>query len=131
MSSALTRGIRVTVESQYIPERSRPSAGQYAFSYTITITNEGAYAAQLLSRHWIITDNTGGVREVQGDGVVGEQPLLEPGESFRYTSWCVLPTPSGSMRGLYDMVITAGEERGDTFKAEIPAFRLGMPDTLN
>jgi len=131
MSTAVTRGIRVSVESRYIPDRSRPQNRQYAFSYTITITNEGPFTAQLLGRYWIITDNTGGIREVQGEGVVGEQPILEPNESFRYTSWCVLPTQSGSMKGLYDMIIKTGEERGDTFKAEVAPFRLGVSESLN
>lgn len=127
MSSAVTRGIRVTVKSQYIADRSAPRDGRFAFAYTVTIKNEGEQAAQLLTRHWIITDNEGGIQEVKGEGVVGAQPLLRPGESFEYTSWCVIPTSSGSMRGTYQMV---GSE-GSRFDAEIAPFRLGLPNTLN
>src|SRR6516162_1650285 len=115
MSSMLTRGILVTVRTQYIPERSSASARQYAFAYTVTIANKGTVTAQLKSRHWIITDANGLVQDVQGEGVVGAQPVLHPGEEFEYTSWCIIATPGGSMRGTYQMVT----QDGDRFDAEI------------
>src|SRR5215467_12815750 len=97
MSTAVTRGIRVSVTSQYLPEHSSPAARQYAFAYTVQIANEGTEPAQLRSRHWIITDGDGKVQEVQGDGVVGVQPLVRPSQQFQYTSGCVLATPHGTM----------------------------------
>lgn len=127
MSNALTNGILVTVRSQYIPERSSLSARQYAFAYTVKIANQGDATAQLRRRHWIITDADGGVQEVRGEGVVGAQPMLRPGEEFEYTSWCVIGTSSGSMRGTYTMVRPDGE----SFEAEIAPFRLGLPENLN
>jgi ApaG protein len=127
MSSALTQGILVTVESEYIPERSSISSRQFAFAYTVRIANQGETAAQLRSRHWLISDSNGTVQEVRGEGVVGEQPLLQPGQQFEYTSWCVIATASGSMRGTYHMV----RPNGDAFEAEIAPFRLGLPPTLN
>ena len=127
MSTMLTRGILVTVESRYIPERSSAASRQYAFAYTVRIENQGSVTAQLRSRHWIITDADGLVQEVQGEGVVGAQPVLHPGEEFEYTSWCIIATPSGSMRGTYHMV-TQG---GDHFDAEIAPFRLSLPQLLN
>ena len=127
MSTALTNGIMVTVKSEYIPERSSLSSRQFAFAYTVRIENQGEETAQLRSRHWIITDANGNVQEVRGDGVVGAQPTLRPGENFEYTSWCVLATPSGSMRGTYQMVT----DRGQTFDADIAPFRLALPQTLN
>lgn len=127
MSSALTNGILVTVKSQYIPERSSVSSRQFAFAYTVTIENQGERAAQLRSRHWIISDSNGNVQEVRGDGVVGEQPMLQPGQQFEYTSWCVIATSAGMMRGTYQMV----RPDGDMFDAEIAPFRLGLPPTLN
>jgi ApaG protein len=127
MSTALTNGIMVTVKSEYIPERSSLSSRQFAFAYTVRIENQGSETAQLRSRHWIITDGNGGVQEVRGDGVVGAQPVLRPGENFEYTSWCVLATPSGSMRGTYQMVT----DRGQAFDADIAPFRLALPATLN
>ena len=127
MSSVVTRGIRVTVKSQYIADRSAPRDGRFAFAYTVTIRNEGEHTAQLISRHWIIVDNEGGNQEVKGEGVVGVQPVLRPGESFEYTSWCVIPTSSGSMRGTYRML---GHD-DKHFDAEIAPFRLGLPNTLN
>ena len=93
MSRALTDGILVTVETRYLPERSTPAQGRYGFAYEVTITNHGETAAQLLRRHWIITDAMGEVQEVRGDGVIGEQPRLDPGDTFEYQSWCLLPTP--------------------------------------
>ena len=127
MSTALTNGIMVTVKSEYIPERSSLSSRQYAFAYTVRIENQGEETAQLRSRHWIITDGNGGVQEVRGDGVVGAQPVLRPGENFEYTSWCVLATPSGMMHGTYQMVT----DRGQSFDADIAPFRLALPQTLN
>jgi len=127
MSTALTNGIMVTVKSEYIPERSSLSSRQYAFAYTVRIENQGEETAQLRSRHWIITDGNGSVQEVKGDGVVGAQPVLRPGENFEYTSWCVLATPSGTMRGTYQMVT----DRGQSFDADIAPFRLALPATLN
>lgn len=127
MSQAITNGILVSVKSEYMPDRSSPGARRYAFAYTVTITNQGTETAQLRSRHWVITDAEGDIQEVRGEGVVGAQPVLAPGESFEYTSWCVIPTSTGSMRGEYVMVTSAGE----TFDAEVPSFRLGMPYSLN
>jgi ApaG protein len=127
MSSALTRGILVTVRSQYIPEKSSAPARQFAFAYTVTIANRGEVTAQLQSRHWIITDGDGDVQEVRGEGVVGAQPVLQPGEEFEYTSWCMIATPAGSMRGSYQMVTADG----DRFEAEIAPFRLTQASILN
>jgi len=127
VSSAVTNGILVTVRSQYIPERSSISGKQYAFAYTVKIANQGAVTTRLESRHWIITDAIGHIEEVRGPGVVGVQPRLRPGESFEYTSWCVIATPSGEMRGSYQMVTDAG----GSFDADIAPFRLGMPQSLN
>jgi len=127
MSSALTRGILVTVRSQYIPEKSSVSARQFAFAYTVNIANRGTVTAQLESRHWIITDSEGDVQEVRGEGVVGAQPVLRPGEEFEYTSWCMIATPAGSMRGSYQMVTPDG----DHFNAEIAPFRLTPSSLLN
>ena len=127
MSTAMTNGIMVTVKSQYIPERSSLSGRQFAFAYTVRISNEGEVTTQLRSRHWIITDAAGHIEEVRGPGVVGVQPRLKPGESFEYTSWCVLGTPSGEMRGTYQMVT----DGGGAFDADIAPFRLALPQTLN
>jgi ApaG protein len=127
MSHALTNGILVTVKSAYMPERSAPTLRRFAFAYTVTIANQGRETTQLMSRHWVITDSEGEVQEVRGEGVVGEQPVLAPGEAFEYTSWCVIATPSGSMRGTYQMVGEAGAH----FDAEVASFRLGMPHSLN
>ena len=127
MSSALTRGILVTVRCEYIPERSSAQGRQYAFAYTVKIANQGSVTAELKSRHWIITDSFGAVQEVRGEGVVGAQPVLRPGEEFEYTSWCVIATPSGTMRGSYQMVTREGER----FDAEIAPFALTPPQLLN
>ena len=127
MSTALTNGIMVTVKSEYIPERSSLSSRQYAFSYTVRIENQGDETAQLRSRHWIITDGDGKVQEVRGEGVVGAQPHLKPGQHFEYTSWCMLTTPHGSMRGTYQMVTS----EGDAFDAAIAPFPLALPYSLN
>jgi ApaG protein len=111
---------RVEVEPAYLAEQSAPEQGVFTFSYTITITNVGEVAAQLISRHWLITDSAGAVQEVKGLGVVGHQPLLQPGQSFQYTSGCRLPTPSGTMRGSYFFVADDGER----FETEIEPFLL-------
>jgi ApaG protein len=126
-SVALTDGIRVSVESRYLPEQSSPRVGRYVWAYTVRVENEGDRAAKLVSRHWIITDGRGGIEEVRGPGVVGEQPHLEPGERFQYTSGCVLTTTKGSMRGTYQMVRDDGAE----FDVEIASFALELPPTLN
>ena len=126
MSSASTESIRITVEPAYWPERSAPEAGQFAFLYKVEILNEGSETAQLKSRHWVITDANGRVEEVHGDGVVGKQPKLATGERFEYTSWALIRTPFGTMRGEYVMV------RGNLeFKAIIPEFSLTQPHALN
>jgi ApaG protein len=126
-SVSVTDGIRVSVEAQYVPEQSAPRSRRYVFAYTVRIDNEGTQAAQLRSRHWIITDGNGRVEEVRGPGVVGQQPLLRPGEHFEYTSGCVLQTPRGQMRGTYQM------HRGDgsSFDATIAPFELLLPYSLN
>jgi len=126
-SEALTQGIRVSVECRYAPEYSRPQRNQWFFLYTIQITNEGREQVQLLSRHWVIRDATGRVEEVRGPGVVGETPVLEPGEAFEYTSGCPLPTPFGSMEGSYEMVTAKGER----FQAEVAPFTLREPGAIH
>ena len=124
-SEAVTRNIRVRVESQYDPGRSTPQLSQWFFLYTVNITNEGRDTVQLISRHWIITDGMGKVEEVQGPGVVGKQPRLTSGQSFEYTSGCPLTTPFGSMHGTYQMVNQAAEQ----FDVEIAPFTLTEPYT--
>src|SRR5918992_4050499 len=120
MPEAITRNIRVRVESEFAPGRSNPAQSKWFFLYTIRITNEGRETVKLLSRHWIITDAMGSVREVRGPGVVGKQPVLAPGESFEYTSGCPLKTSTGVMRGTYQMVSADGEH----FDVEIAPFAL-------
>jgi ApaG protein len=127
MSEAVTRNIRVRVEAEYDPGRSQAPQNQWFFLYTVRLTNEGRERVQLLSRHWIITDAMGDVKEVRGAGVIGKQPVLGPGESFEYTSGCPLATPSGSMRGTYQMVT----ERQEHFDLEIPQFTLTAPYTVH
>ena len=123
----MTRGVRVGVKSAYIPERSDPVQSQYFFAYHVTISNESTETVQLVSRHWIITDGDGRMEQVKGPGVVGEQPVLAPGEAFEYTSFCPLRTAIGSMHGTYQMVTAAGER----FDAEIAPFSLAVPTALN
>lgn len=123
VSTAITRGIRVTVEPRYLPDESSPEAEQWVFAYTVTIANEGAETVQLRSRHWIITDANGQVEEVRGPGVVGAQPVLRPGQAFRYTSGCVLRTPRGTMHGTYQM----HRDDGSSFDAAIAPFLLVAP----
>lgn len=119
--------IQIDVESLYLSAESEPESGRYVFSYTITILNQGNEAAKLLDRHWIITDANGNKKEVKGKGVIGEQPHLEPGETFRYTSGTILETPLGSMQGSYGMV----NDNGRPFLAAIPIFSLSKPGTLH
>jgi len=126
-SEAETNGIRVQVVSRYDPTRSKPQQKQWFFLYTVTIANQGSTTAQLLSRHWTITDETGHVEEVRGPGVVGEQPVLAPGQSFEYTSGCPLPTPFGTMHGTYQMITNDGAR----FDATIAPFTLSEPHTLH
>ncbi len=125
MSSSANK-IRVDVETAYVDEQSDPNEHRFVFSYTITIRNEGAVPARLLTRHWIITDANGKVQEARGDGVVGEQPHLKPGQGFRYTSGAVIETPVGAMQGTYEMI----DDDGQRFDAPIQPFRLAMPGIL-
>ena len=118
--------IRVDVETSYLDEQSDPRHGRYVFAYTITVRNEGQVPARLMTRHWVITDANGKVEEVRGDGVVGEQPYLKPGQGFRYSSGAVIETPVGTMQGSYQML---GDD-GAQFDAPIEPFRLAMPGIL-
>ena len=127
MSDTTTRGIRIQVRSEYIPERSSPRDGTYLFQYHVRISNVGSETAQLISREWIITTADGDEERVKGPGVVGEQPVLSPGASFEYTSFCPLKTKVGSMHGSYQMVT----EDGDHFDAIIAPFTLAVPHALN
>ncbi|GAB7538766.1 Co2+/Mg2+ efflux protein ApaG [Burkholderia sp. 22PA0099] len=117
----------VTVKTAYLTEQSDPERRQYAFAYTLTIVNSGQVPAQLIARHWVITDSDQKVQEVKGLGVVGHQPLLKPGEQFEYTSWAVIETPVGTMRGAYFCVA----EDGERFEAPVAEFALHMPRTLH
>ena len=127
VSEAVTRGIRVRVEARYAPERSQPAQDQWFFLYTVRIANESPITVQLISRHWIITDGAGQIEEVRGLGVVGQQPVLERGEAFEYTSGCPLSTPFGSMHGTYQLVT----DTGDRFDTEIAPFTLEAPYTVH
>jgi ApaG protein len=127
MQQQILNHIDVQVETNYMDSQSQPEEKRFVFSYTVTIRNEGSAPARLLNRHWIITDANGKVQEVRGEGVVGEQPHLKPGETFRYTSGTVLDTPVGSMQGTYDMV----DNLGNHFDAMIPAFSLARPGSLH
>ncbi len=127
MASLPGYSIDIQVETQYLPEQSEPEDSRFVFAYTITITNVGTLPARLVSRHWIIFDGAENRQEVHGEGVVGQQPRLDPGESFRYTSGTVLQTPVGSMQGSYQML---GDD-GACFDAEIPAFTLATPNALH
>jgi ApaG protein len=124
MYHATTNNLRVDVTPEYVQQQSQPSDGRYFWAYTIEIRNLGAETVQLISRYWHITDETGHVEEIRGPGVVGETPVLKPGERFRYTSGCPLTTPSGIMRGTYQMKTSGGE----LFSIEIPAFSLDLPN---
>ena len=127
MSDTITRGIRIQVRSEFLPERSSPREGQFWFQYHVRIANVGDEVAQLISREWIITNAEGEVEKVKGPGVVGEQPVLPPGGSFEYSSFCPLKTPVGSMQGSYQMITASGEQ----FDAMIAPFTLAVPNSLN
>jgi len=126
-SEAVTRGIRVQVAPQFDPQRSQPARGKWFFLYTVTIRNESSETVQLLTRHWVITDAAGKVEEVRGPGVVGEQPVLAPGEAFQYTSGCPLGVDVGRMEGSYQMVTTEGER----FDVEIAPFTLSETEVVH
>ena len=126
MPTAVTEGIRITVEAVYLEDRSSPDDDSYAFAYVVAIANEGGIRVQLMRRHWVITDGNGEVKEVEGPGVVGEQPVLDPGVVHRYTSGAILKTPIGSMEGTYEM----HEAGGRVFQARIPRFPLQRPGVL-
>ncbi len=127
VSEVVTNRIRVNVKALFLPEHSDPPHSIYVYAYRIRITNEGDAPAQLMRRHWIITDGLGHVEEVEGEGVVGEQPRLAPGESFEYTSTCPLNTQYGIMRGRYQMV----DDQGNRFEAEVSPFKLFIPALSN
>jgi ApaG protein len=127
MSVAITQGIRIEVKSRYAQEESSPQHGRWLFAYDVTISNQGEQTVRLLSRHWIIKDALGRSDEVQGAGVVGQSPRIEPGGSFTYSSWCPLPTDFGSMRGSYRF----RRDDGSEFDAVIAAFTLATPAVLN
>jgi ApaG protein len=127
MSCALTRGIRVEVSSEFLPQHSDASSRRFAFSYTVQISNESDQTVQLRSRYWHILHGNGRREEARGPGVVGEQPVLRPGEGFEYSSGCVLSAPHGTMHGTYEML----GENGSRFEVEIPAFALAAPHALN
>jgi ApaG protein len=127
VSDTTTRGVRVQVQSAYVPERSSPGNSRYFFTYRVRISNLGGEAVQLVSRRWVIIDAEGRVETVNGPGVVGEQPVLGPGEAFEYTSFCPLPTSIGSMHGSYQMASASGE----SFDAVIAPFSLAVPTALN
>jgi ApaG protein len=126
MPTTVTEGIRVTVQAMYLEERSAPEDNSFAFAYQVTIANEGHGRVQLMRRHWVITDGNGEVREVEGPGVVGEQPVLDEGDAHQYTSGAVLTTPVGTMEGTYEM----HEPDGRVFRAVIPRFALTKPGVL-
>jgi ApaG protein len=119
--------VTIHVRTTFVSEQSQPEQDRYVFAYHVTIENHGAIAAQLLSRHWIITDATGHIQEVKGDGVIGEQPKLAPGEAYKYTSAAMIATPVGTMHGSYQMLA----EDGGKFDAPIAAFRLSIPNILH
>ena len=123
MYTSVTRAIRITVEPIYLNEQSSPEDSHFVWAYQVKIENDGAETVQLINRHWRITDSLGRLQEVRGEGVVGEQPVLRPGEAYQYTSGTPLATPSGIMAGSYEMVTMAGER----FDVEIPAFSLDSP----
>lgn len=123
--AATTRDVTVRVAPSYLPDQSEPTVGRWVWAYHIRLENDGERSVQLISRHWIITDGRGRVEEVQGPGVVGEQPVIEPGRSYDYVSGCPLPTPSGIMRGTFQMV----DAGGASFDVDIPAFSLDSPQS--
>ena len=119
--------IDVSVRCEFLPGQSSPDEKRYAFAYTITISNHGSVPARLMTRHWLITDSNGEIQEVRGDGVVGVQPHLQPGQSFQYTSGTIIKTPVGSMQGSYQMV----DDDGERFDADIPPFSLAVPGLVH
>ena len=125
--SKVPHDIKVSVESRFLDDQSAPRENRFVFAYTVTISNRGGVAARLLARHWVITDANGKVQEVRGEGVVGEQPWMRPGDDFQYTSGAVLETAVGTMTGSYQML---GDD-GTRFDAEIPTFTLSVPRTLH
>lgn len=127
MYAQKTKNLTVTVVPEFLEEHSRPDEGHYVWAYHITIANEGVERVQLINRYWKIIDANGRVQEVRGVGVVGEQPVLEPGEEYTYTSGCPLPTPSGVMLGAYEM----SKDSGETFDVSVPVFSLDSPDMSN
>ena len=127
MNEATTNGVKVQVISRFLEERSNPQTGKFIFAYTVTITNTEAIPVQLVSRKWIIKDADGDIETVEGPGVVGEKPVLQPGQSFEYTSFCPLETPFGTMEGHYNMVAADGSR----FEARIAPFGLATPGALN
>src|SRR5256885_15776330 len=127
VSTTTTDGIQIRVKPAFWPERSAPDQQQFAFMYTVEIANVGTEPATLKARHWIITDANGNVDEVRGEGVVGKTPRLSPGEKFEYTSWAMLRTPFGTMRGIYFMVRPSGQ----AFEAKIGEFALTLPNALH
>lgn len=127
MSRAVTNGIEVTVEAQYMPGHSNPGTNHYVFAYTVVIANIGNRPARLETRHWVITDGRGRIEHVRGPGVVGETPHLSPGQSFKYTSGCALETPRGTMHGSYQMVF----DNGERFDAEVAPFVLAVPSAAS
>ncbi len=127
MSSKQAPRIEIRVDTQYVEEQSEPASDRYVFAYTITLANPGTVGARLLNRHWIITDANNKVEEVRGEGVVGEQPHLKPGDEYRYTSGAILETPVGTMQGEYEFVT----DEGQSFLAPIERFTLSIPRTLH
>ena len=127
MPKSRSNNIEVEVASFYVPEKSNPQSQYYFYAYKVRITNVGPIPAKLINRHWIITDGLGRTHEVKGEGVVGEQPNLAPGQSFEYTSYCPLNTPTGNMKGSYEFTLNNGEK----FKSEIPLFVLSDPESYN
>lgn len=129
MSRASTEGVEVEVKGRYLPERSNPNRNQWFFTYHVSIRNAGTRTVQLLTRHWIITNAKGEIEEVKGPGVIGETPVLAPGDRFSYQSFCPLDTPIGSMHGSYQMVALDGSN--ERFDATIAPFTLAVPSALN
>lgn len=127
MPDAAHHQFQIRVKTAYDPVQSNPAEGRFVFSYTISIRNDGKIPARLMTRHWLITDGNGQVREVRGDGVVGEQPHLGPGQGFQYSSGAIIDTPVGSMQGSYQMLA----DNGDRFDAPIPPFTLAVPGKIN
>jgi ApaG protein len=129
MSDTVTKGLRIVAQPRYLPEQSNPAEGRYLFAYDIAISNHATRSLRVVSRHWIITDGNGHVEHVRGPGVVGQQPRLAPGESFRYTSACPLPTPVGTMHGSFR--VEPDDAADEPFDAQIRPFRLAVPGRLN